>query len=290
MNDITVESTLSESPTLTGDQTETIAATEAKTSPATGPRTATGKASSSQNALKTGLFAARDFIRPGEEDEYQTNYLALMRELDPRGILEQVFADEIMSANWRLRRCRIIEAILALAPETPESESGSESNSGSESTNNDQAKTQRSVDRARAHSHVILRRSVAELRKLQTERAIRANIQTLTDMTRLVDSQKLLQAINASPFDDQPDDNASPLARRSGGIDLATLEALMTQADKQLSEQVRRDSASPFCTPSVAPTPRAAKTPRNAPCPCGSGMKFKKCCGNPAAAPRKFAA
>jgi len=292
MNDITVESTLSESPTLTGDQTETIAATEAKTSPATGPRTATGKASSSQNALKTGLFAARDFIRPGEEDEYQTNYLALMRELDPRGILEQVFADEIMSANWRLRRCRIIEAILALAPETPESESGSESNSGSESTNNDQAKTQRSVDRARAHSHVILRRSVAELRKLQTERAIRTNIASLSDLAGLVDSRKLLQAINADSYgDDQPDDKASAFAPKRGkAITLADLETLMTRADKQLCKQIRRDGASSFCEPSAGPMPSVAKTHRNSPCPCGSGVKFKKCCGNPVASPRKFAA
>jgi len=135
---------------------------------ATGPRTEEGKARSSQNALKTGLFAARDFIRPGEEDEHQTTYLALMHELDPRGILEQVFADEIMSANWRLRRCSIIESDLALAPESPDA--------------------QRSVDRARAHSHSLLRRSIAELRKLQTERAVRANIESLNDLTGLVDS------------------------------------------------------------------------------------------------------
>ncbi len=284
MNDITIESTISESPTLTGDQTETLAATEAKTSPATGPRTAAGKASSSQNALKTGLFAARDFIRPGEEDEYQTNYLALMHELDPRGILEQVFADEIMSANWRLRRCRIIEATFAIASEAPEiAEPETEASD----------KTQRSVDRARAQSHAILRRSIAELRKLQTERAIRANIESLSGMTGLVDSPKVLQAINASPFDDddQPDGQAAATApKRAGGITLQSLEALMTQADRQLCEQIRRDGVSSFCKPSAGPVPSAARTPRNSPCPCGSGMKFKKCCGNPAASPRKFAA
>ncbi|MGH2872053.1 MAG: SEC-C metal-binding domain-containing protein [Solirubrobacteraceae bacterium] len=27
---------------------------------------------------------------------------------------------------------------------------------------------------------------------------------------------------------------------------------------------------------------RATKVPRNAPCPCGSGRKYKKCCGNSA--------
>jgi transposase-like protein len=28
-----------------------------------------------------------------------------------------------------------------------------------------------------------------------------------------------------------------------------------------------------------------ASTPRNAPCPCGSGLKFKRCCGGPASPP-----
>ena len=30
----------------------------------------------------------------------------------------------------------------------------------------------------------------------------------------------------------------------------------------------------------VAPVKKAPKVSRNAPCPCGSGKKFKKCCGS----------
>ncbi len=272
-------------PTISELLVDGESATQTESSPATGPRTEGGKARSSQNALKSGLFAAHDFIRPGEEDEYQTTYLALMRELGPQGILEQVFADEIMSANWRLRRCRLVEATLAIKREATEAaEDASESETAD--------KAQRSVDRARAHSHSILRRSIAELRKLQTERAIRTHIESLSDLPGLVDSRKLLQAINADLYDDdQPDDKASASApKHDKAITLADLETLMTQADKQLCEQIRRDGVSSFCKPSAAPAPSAAKTPRNSPCPCGSGMKFKKCCGNPAAAPRKFAA
>ncbi len=33
-----------------------------------------------------------------------------MLELSPEGVLEETFAIEIMSATWRLRRCRLIEA------------------------------------------------------------------------------------------------------------------------------------------------------------------------------------
>lgn len=39
----------------------------------------------------------------------------------------------------------------------------------------------------------------------------------------------------------------------------------------------------PSCEGEPAPLVKAAspvgRTPRNAPCPCGSGAKFKKCCG-----------
>jgi len=51
------------------------------------------------------------------------------------------------------------------------------------------------------------------------------------------------------------------------------------------------------CKPATAPTSAPAKpaapariTPRNAPCPCKSGQKFKRCCGNPLAAAQKKAA
>jgi hypothetical protein len=140
---------------------------------ATGPRTPEGKARSCQNATKIGLYTARDFILDGEEDEYIEGFNDLMRELDPQTSLEKLFATEIMSANWRLRRCRVIECSLALQPEPDE-------------------KTQRSVDRARAQSHVIVRRSLNELRKLQTERAIRAHTK-LPGISGLADNRQSLR-------------------------------------------------------------------------------------------------
>jgi hypothetical protein len=36
----------------------------------TGSRTEAGKSKSSRDAIRTGLYAARDFIRPEEEAEY----------------------------------------------------------------------------------------------------------------------------------------------------------------------------------------------------------------------------
>ena len=46
----------------------------------TGPRTESGKANSSRNSIRTGLYAARDFIRTGEEEEYAQTLIRLMDE------------------------------------------------------------------------------------------------------------------------------------------------------------------------------------------------------------------
>ena len=62
----------------------------------TGPRTEAGKAKSSRNAIRTGLYAARDFVRPEEEEEYAQTLIKLMDELTPENSVEETFATEIM--------------------------------------------------------------------------------------------------------------------------------------------------------------------------------------------------
>jgi uncharacterized protein YecA (UPF0149 family) len=90
------------------------------------------------------------------------------------------------------------------------------------------------------------------------------------------------------------------------------MDALMALAEQQLAERFREEGFAGFssvapipATPAAAavptPTPMASNckpaaavpvttpgfprnAPRNAPCPCGSGAKYKRCCGNPAAA------
>ncbi len=217
-------------------------------------RTPEGKARSAQNSLKTGLFATTDFIRPGEETEYHETRAALMRELSPEGILEENFALEIMSATWRLRRCRILEhefsARTVLDPMVDEPTSHE----------------QKSIDRARAQAHYLLRRAMAELRKLQTERTLRLNLSLDADSAPgLTDTKQVLLGLKAN-------DTARLKARKAEGLD--TLEALIAQADKQLCTQ-----ESSFCkTEPTVPT-TSSEIPRSAPCPCGSRQKFKRCCG-----------
>jgi hypothetical protein len=211
---------------------------------ATGPRTPDGKARSSQNSTKIGLYTARDFIRHGEEDEYIAGFNALTTQLDPQSPLETIFTTEIMSATWRLRRCRIIEADLALESELNE-------------------KVQRSVDRARAQSHNILRRSLAELRALQTERAIRDRMDPAERPAGLAETSKILRVA------------------KTGSLSQSTPNSFCKTPTQQPAS---------FCkvAPSAPISPQ--KFPRNAPCPCHSGRKYKRCCGNPAAESIKQAA
>ena len=155
-------------------------------STATGPTSPEGKAISSQNAVKDGLYAREAFIRPGEEAEYEELFDNLVTDLLPEGTLENVFVSEIANATWRLRRCALVEGRMAdRSLFDPMEDEGSE-------------KVQRSVDRARAQSHNIIRRSMAELRKLQTERATRRELEINHAESALVDSQKVARNIEAS--------------------------------------------------------------------------------------------
>ena len=139
----------------------------------TGPQTAAGKARTSTNAVKLGLFSLRDFVRPGEAADYQLLTASLWNELAPVTVLEQTFATQIIRATWRLNRCTAIEAdYIDLAA----------NNTVNKTDNNDQprildpiadetlAPIQKSVDRARAQATNSLHRAMSELRRLKAER------------------------------------------------------------------------------------------------------------------------
>jgi len=228
----------------------------------TGPKTEAGKSKSSRNAIRTGLYAARDFVRPEEEEEYAQTLIKLMDELTPENSVEQTFATEIMGATWRLRRCRLVEESFGLIEDLnvdPMIDDRTE-------------KQQKSVDRARAQSHLILRRSLDELRKLQKGRTIQ---------------EQLAEQLPSPKPAPEPPPNADP----------ANMDALMALAEHQLAQRYRESGMSSFCNP-VGQVPDLPSTkpvvskniPRNAPCPCKSGAKYKKCCGGPAAQALKPAA
>jgi len=75
-----------------------------------GPKTPEGKAVSSLNAVKYGFFA-RDPLLPGEgADAFHKFSAPLLASLAPASDVEQMLANRIVDAAWRLRRFPRIEA------------------------------------------------------------------------------------------------------------------------------------------------------------------------------------
>jgi hypothetical protein len=76
----------------------------------TGPRTAEGKAASSQNAFKHGLYS-KQLVLPGEDPaELDALRADLRGEHQPASTTEEILVNELAEHYWRLRRMRKFEA------------------------------------------------------------------------------------------------------------------------------------------------------------------------------------
>ncbi len=76
----------------------------------TGPKTEQGKAASSQNAFKHGLYS-KALLIPGEDRADSEALRAdLAAEHRPLGVTEELLVDEIAQHYWRMKRYRGLEA------------------------------------------------------------------------------------------------------------------------------------------------------------------------------------
>ena len=79
----------------------------------TGPKTETGKALASRNALKHGLLASEVVIDNGEgaenRQEFETILNDLIGQFQPVGSLEEMMVEKIATSYWRLRRAQRYE-------------------------------------------------------------------------------------------------------------------------------------------------------------------------------------
>jgi hypothetical protein len=214
----------------------------------TGPVTPEGKARSARNAATFGLFSAHGFAFPGEEEMYARFREEYTASLAPDSALEHTLAAEITHAAWRLRRCVQMQANL---------------DDWKLRTNPDpdtEEKYLRSVQRARASAERTFHRSIAELRRVQTERYYREESLPLDyDQSEL--GLAALQGV-------------TPLIERDRRAHAPVSEDNVSESNNEAGiSQITQQSQS-------APTP-AHRTPRpgrNAPCSCGSGLKYKRCC------------
>jgi len=98
-----------------GRNMHTIRAIEAnRLNPQTGPRSIEGKAASSMNALKTGIYAESAVIRGESAADLQQLAAEYHERFSPGTPEERFLVDTLVHDEWLLRRFRRIEAQLFL--------------------------------------------------------------------------------------------------------------------------------------------------------------------------------
>jgi len=221
----------------------------------TGPVTPEGKARASQNAATLGIFSTSAFIRTDEREAYNEFRAAWNARLVPDGPLEETLVGELVQAAWRLRRCTLLETASYPAATPGELDRIEELD-----------RIQASIDRARTTAQRALQRTLHELRRMQTERQMR-------------DAAPCGQLANAG----------------FGAASIRDVETFIHQIVHRYPEDSFRNSPASLRwenskrSHSAAADPRAdsakrsqpdpAPIPRGASCPCGSGEKYKRCCG-----------
>ena len=262
----------------------------------TGPRTEEGKQASSQNNRQHGLSTANIIVSPEERPFFDQMEAELRDEIVPAGPLENFAFQRLITANWQLERCRQKEAALRALESTEQNEANLD-------------KVHRYYQRWEGSYKSALR----EIRILQTDRAIQAysNGQRPESFSPLADVPKIEQFARrmAKPFtsDDQVRHALStqqailtlekqikdlgsvpvtghaylkaPKAAASAQTKSTTCETKSGQnpeRERRVTDTSAKPTASTTCETKSAPKPEVG---RNSPCPCGSGQKYKRCCG-----------
>jgi SEC-C motif len=144
--------------------------------------------------------------------------------------------------------------------------------------------TQASVDRARASAQASLRRLLNDLRQFQSDRWLRAEVLRdgfneqsigIADAHRVIkglsDNERLKSQFIMAPIGIDPVNHNAPPAEPAATIQTQSPPAIPSRD---------REGAVPPAIPTPVPIRTAAPAiPRNAPCPCNSGLKYKRCCG-----------
>ncbi len=219
----------------------------------TGPATEAGKATSSRNALTHGLTTQSPVLPTESEQDflahrelYRQTYTSPLASWDT---LAKV--DELASIQWRLRRVPGYEAaLLSLEMET-----------------------------------ILAELDIQDPSEINIDRFEVRHLQALA-FKRLVEKRVLTNLYNLE----------SRLTRRAAKLidelmkgEAPRLPQQQQQAPRPQPEPIQKNepisqSAAVAAPAKPAPYVHAeAKVGRNQPCPCGSGVKFKRCCGNPVA-------
>ena len=214
----------------------------------TGPSSPSGKAASSRNALAHGLTSKHPIL-PGESAaEYQLALDGYVAYYCPADFEQKAMVAELADLRWRLRRIPAYESnlitheIATLCDEQPDLR---ELPSG--------------------YLHALAFKRLVDGRVLQNLMNQEARLSRRADRLRAALRDQAQSNAQQTPPEVSPkqDVKNEPIPK---------------------TETVVTTSVPPSPAPSAKPQPIVnsnTKVGRNEPCPCGSNLKFKRCCGNP---------
>jgi len=116
------------------------------------------------------------------------------------------------------------------------------------------------------HSAVHRRQSSADLGMMDFRKAYRFGVRFHPDNPP------------APPEDQQPLVRDS-FCKPAGGVGACACPSRDREAERSSPGVTHGPMAGSFCKPAPSPAAVSTKFPRNAPCSCGSGKKYKRCCG-----------
>ncbi len=96
-----------------------VLANKANAQHSTGPKTETGKATSSQNATKHGFTSQTLVILPGQEDTFTELESTLRQQFAPEPGYQEFLFHRILHAAWNQHRCECAEVELHAESATP---------------------------------------------------------------------------------------------------------------------------------------------------------------------------
>ena len=154
----------------------------------TGPRSEAGKRASAANSLTTGLTAAKLFVRPDEQAEFDAFHETLRNELQPGGAIQTLLFDRILHAAWNLRRCDALEYKIQNAAFSQKLDDATQ--------DDDLGRVLDRTYRYKKMHESIFRRAMADLRQLQTEQIRRRQNQQLMEESILIDTAKIIHPLS----------------------------------------------------------------------------------------------
>jgi hypothetical protein len=205
-----------------------------------GPTSPEGKAKSSRNAVRHGLNNLQPVVTEASRPEYDALVHNLFLLLKPDGFLQELTFQRLVNAAWNMQRCLKLE---------------------------NQLREYLEDDEPLGNPETIKQAELYQRYYLRFEGSYRANLRELERLQRLQMLQDI-QSGEQKPLSVLHDVELYQRVAKRNGRPAAPAPKPAEKPQPQSNQQGAKRNPAPY--PEVG---------RNSPCPCGSGKKYKRCCG-----------